>query len=247
MNPQRQTITLSPAGPHLIAIESPCRELVHRLVTRTYEIRRGCSVGAVKWCLYKELADRTGYETMAGFEPVVEHLARQAGFAIRRQGPWPAALPAPDLAAVRQYGSADEGLLTLVRHHDRGIIRWGKQAGPYGPIAQIALSYLRQTIAIAVSRRDEARWLARQLRRCIADVRAVECGQIPFRSPRVVVGTFTSLGAITLEKRDIYIVGHAVESLGQRVIHPLPHLWVGRTRDCGAGHKGSGTPRDGAG
>ena len=103
-----------------------------------------------------------------------------------------ARLHRPQLDRLAGIDTIDTAMLELVRQHDRGLIRYGSQVRPYQLIAQIALAWPGQRLAVVGRHLDELRTVAAQLRQVLPmrQVVYLPTGQRPAPNARdeVLVG-----------------------------------------------------------
>jgi hypothetical protein len=164
-------------------------------------------------------------------EPVVGRLLTNTGYRIIRTSNGPTDLPAPNVDQLRQLGAVDTEFLDTVRHHDRALVGYEPaMVQPALLIGQVARAYPKLTVAVGVSRITEARGLRDQLRRYLPDVVAVTGDYMPPAIGRVVVGTYSALGAgaVELEHRDLVFALDAQEALGDRGLQCFSHACKAR-------------------
>jgi hypothetical protein len=188
------------------------------------------SVRRVPARLYRERAEDDGpvLDCFAGLLPVVLLFAERAGHAARVQGRQAAVLPEPDGHSVGRLGPLDGGFLRCVRQHERALVRYEPSAvNPAWLVAQVALAWPQQKIAVAVTRVEEARWLRDQMRQYVPAVVAVTSrNRVPDAAVgRVVIATYDGLGCtgIEVEKRDIVLALNAVEASRPSALSCLGH------------------------
>jgi hypothetical protein len=188
------------------------------------------AVGTVPAQLYHERAGADGsvLDCLAGLLPVVLRFAAKAGYAARIQGRQAAVLPEPDGQSVERLGPLDGGFLRCVRQHDRALILYEPSAvDPAWLVAQVALAWPHRTLAVAVTRVEEARRLRDQVRPYLPGVVAVTSrNQVPDAAiGPVVIATYNGLGCtgIEVEKRDVVLTLHAVEASRPYALSCLGH------------------------
>jgi hypothetical protein len=156
----------------------------------------GLRVAAAPVCLSRERpgADGPALCLPAGLGPAVRETLRRAGCRVEDRGQAPPPLPPPDLTRRGWFGAVDRTLLDAVRHHDRGLVRYGPGVDPALLIAEVALAWPGLTVTVPVARRADARGLGRSLRALLPDVSVVTGQGCPAEVGRVVVATFAGLG-----------------------------------------------------
>jgi hypothetical protein len=107
--------------------------------------------------------------------------------------------------------------LDMIRIKDRGLVRYLAPAvDPAWLIAQVALAWPNLTIAVVVTKIDQARSLRRRLSRYLPNIVAITSrDSAPDEQVgRVVVATYKGLGhtGIEIEKRNVVIALNAVEA-----------------------------------
>ena len=227
-----ETIILRRAG-QFLEISPPCEELRLALRTSTLVPRpqgQAIMIGNESAALYRETVDvdRPVLECFVGLLPVVKQALITAEYDVQFDFVPPALLPRADEAAVQKAGACDLAFLDMVRFHDRGLVRYvPASVDPAWLIAQIALAWPELTIAVAVTRVEEARQLQRQLLRHLPNVVAITSRDTVADElvGRVVVATYNGLGhtGIEIEKRDIVIALNAVEASRTEPLSRLGH------------------------
>lgn len=142
-----------------------------------------------------------------------------------------ATLPEPDRAAVQQrLIQVDDGLLELIHHEERGVIRFGQAVDRAALIAEIALAFPKATIAVAVATCEQARHLGRQLRQRLDDVTVLTRDHEPGYVGRIVVAPFLKMAfyAVRIEHRNIFIAADALEVLSERGTEAMDNAWRAR-------------------
>jgi hypothetical protein len=213
-------------------VEPACEEVRRALRTAVHVPYQspggGLRVAAAPVCLSRERpgADGPALCLDAGLEPVVREALRRAGCRIENRGQAPPQLPPPDAARLEGLGVIDRTLLDAVRHHDRGLLRYGPGIDPALLIAEVALAWPGLTVTVPVARRADARGLGRSLRALLPDVSVVTGQSCPAEVGRVVVATFTAMGhsaryrlpgfrMFDVSWLDIVIVPDALEATSQ--------------------------------
>jgi hypothetical protein len=89
----------------------------------------------------------------AGLEPIVAHMAKEAGHKVERRwySPPPSLLPEPDLEAIGLRGPCDEQLLHFIRACEHGLIRHRAGVNRNWLIAQLVQAWPDTTFAIATA------------------------------------------------------------------------------------------------
>ena len=153
-----------------LQVSPPCDEL--RAVLRTVvHVPRRCGqavvVGADQGPLYRETTDLDVpvLECFLGLQPVVEQALTASGYQVVRDFASPVPLGPGNFAAAGQVGPpCDMAFLDMIRIRERGLVRYLAPAvDPVWLIAQIALAWPALTIAVAVTKIDQARSLRRRL------------------------------------------------------------------------------------
>ncbi len=218
---------------HMLILQPACMETLGQLRTVQHSMTSdhiaGCRLQVDPRAIYGPLAasDDSGDTstagepvgmTLAGLEPVVRLLLEDRGCSVR--GPAEVRqLSAPDLNAVRRHGVADEPVLDVVQHHDRGLIRFGRKADPAWVIGQIALAYPDIRMVIAATRKRDAGTIADLIRTWLPDdVTRVLADRVLSESRRIVVGTYQAVlgSCMDLDRREMVIAVDAVGMLGKR-------------------------------
>ncbi len=220
----------------VIEVRPPCEDLRRALRAVRYATHpdpaHGYRVRAEARPLFSEFPyDAPCLSLWAGLEAPARLILRQAGWRVRLPKNTPACLSAGQMHANPINRPLDGGLLRLVRHHDRGLVRYEATAvDPAWLIGQVALAFPALTVAVAVARVAEARELAKRLAPLVPGVEAVTGRRLPARVGRVVVATYTGLGhtPIALEHRQIVIALNAAEAVGENPRSCLEHAWRAR-------------------
>ena len=192
---------------------------------------RGClSVRKVPSQLYRERNDEDGpvLDCFAGLRPVVLRFGESAGYVVRVHGQKTVVLPEPTISSVELSGPLDLGFLRCVQQHDRALVRYDPSAvDPVRFVAQVGLAWPKLTIAVAVTRIDEARHLRDQLREYLPEIVAVSSRNQVAESEigRVVIATYNGLGhtGIEIEKRNIVLAWNAIEASRPYALSCLGH------------------------
>jgi hypothetical protein len=232
--PARQAVTATPCRPiatferdaQAIRITPPtCITTLAALRTRRHLIspdpERDSRIVEVPDRLIAERFNVMGEPSvacLAGLEPIVEHLLVSAGYTVKRRGSRRPSLVAPDLSTISDLGPVDMELLDLVRHHDRGLIRYDSP-GVDIPwlIAQIALAFRKKKIAVLTAREEDVRRIARDLLEWLPNVCWATGRSQPNHVTRVIVSTHWAVHhpILRLWERDFLIFPDAVETLGK--------------------------------
>lgn len=194
------------------------------------DVQRSLAVGRVPAPLYREMTDENGtvLDCHAGLLPVVFRFAERAGYPIRLQRQPPVRLPEPDFPSPEQLAPLDRGFLRCVQQHERAIVRYDSSTvDPARLVAQVATAWPQLTIAVAVTRIEEARQVRNHLLQYLPGVVAVTSrNRVPDSEVgRVVVATYNALGhtGIEIEKRDIVLALNAVEASSPHALSCLGH------------------------
>lgn len=176
----------------------------------------------------------------AGLEPIVQELLEKAGYQVRLVGHRPEKLPVPDRDSLKGFRNVDVGALTLIRQHDRGLIRYDPgHVQPYRLIAQIAKAWPKKRIIVTATRCEVARQLHGRLQQFLPKVTVYTGDKNPHDAGRVTVATYAclGLGPIGIERRDIYIAHNPAEVLTNEVGREgLKHLARARVYGLLADH-----------
>ncbi|MFC1596743.1 hypothetical protein ACFL5Q_02245 [Planctomycetota bacterium] len=157
----------------------------------------------------------------AGLEPIVTHMAKEAGYKIERRwySPPPSPLPEPNLAAPRWSGTCDEHVLRFVCDRERGLIRYTPgTVDLLRLITEIALAFPGATMAAMAATNKAAKRAHDRLHRLLPGVTWATAKQCPPDPGRIVVGTFFAFGhgQIECEKRNIVFILDAVEAIAEQ-------------------------------
>ncbi|MFC1597690.1 hypothetical protein ACFL5Q_07120, partial [Planctomycetota bacterium] len=226
-----EVVVLTRYGQHL-SVPRPCQEITAPLSTRVLRAVRddqhGCRIAAVLEPLLDPVEpprppnpDRRLPIATAGLEPIVTHMAKEAGYKVERRwySPPPSLLPEPSLAAPRWSGTCDEHVLRFVHDHERGLIRHVPgNVDLIHLITEIALAFPGATMVVTTATNKTARKVYGRLLKSIACVTLATSKHCPPDPGRIVVATFAALAhpEIECEKRGIVIAMDAVELIGER-------------------------------
>src|SRR4051812_8546165 len=153
----------------------------------------------------------------AGQEPLLVELLERNGFRITLGRNRPSPLPSPDLKTLSVFasldGGLDAGMLQFVRLHDRGLIRYAssEKVSPSRLMAEIIQAWPSKKVIVAVTRINDARHVARQLRNYGIELTVRTSRHGTRRAGRVVVGTYAFLGDAGLEQCDLYLALNPAE------------------------------------
>ena len=213
-----------------LLVQPPCPDILEQLLSVEHVIasdpQQGGCLEAVPRELY-EVATATdsdgdtntqGIITWAGLEPAVSLLLRKNGYGVQNASRV-VSLAEPDLDALQAHGVVDKSVIDLVRHNDRGIVRYGNGVNLAWVIAQVALAYPDRSIVIATATVSEAKGMASALRHYFPnDVGLIRSGRVPSDRKRIVVGNYEALlgGCMDINRRGLLIALDAVEVLGKR-------------------------------
>jgi hypothetical protein len=153
-------------------------------------------------------------EAYAGLEPLVRELLKREGYRLQCEPLSSRRLPPPSGKRPPRITLLDHALLRAVASRDRALIRYTKgSVSPAKLIAQIGYAWPQLRIMVWVTRVDDAKRLAAELRKYFTYVPVHYSGRCPDTRSRIVVSTYGQLGAasVEIEKRDIGIALHAAE------------------------------------
>src|SRR5262249_46655038 len=167
-------------------------------------------------------------DCFAGLLPVVLRFAESAGYVARVPHQQAIVLPEPTISSVELPGPLDLGCLRCIQQHDRALVRYDPSAvDPVRLVAQVGLAWPKLTIAVAVTRIDEARHLRDLLHKYLSKVVAVSSRNQVAESEigRVVIATYNGLGhtGIEIEKRNIVLAWNAIEASRAYALSCLGH------------------------
>src|SRR4051794_34397303 len=163
----RQVVTISP----------PVERLDHYFFTvlhhRGHHPEHGAAILPVADPLVWKVTkfSRPALRCLAGLKGLIKEFLEGHGLRVKLAGE-PAALAHPDRDQLSCFPRIDWELLWLVRYWDRGLI-WFERGGKVSVarlVAQIALGWPEKRLVIVVTRIQDARRLARDLRRYLPRV-----------------------------------------------------------------------------
>lgn len=150
---------------HYLVVQPPCTELIGAFLTTAHDFHHG--LRAVPFDMIWE--DKHPYlgpyqQSFAGMAELVrEHLVR-CGYVLEDDSDPVRNLPPPQLMRNDGQRRPDRGLLEHLRSAERALVRYprGKVSLP-ALVAQIALAWPRERVAIAATRRADAKRIADHL------------------------------------------------------------------------------------
>ncbi len=162
----------------------------------------------------------------ATLEPLIHRVLNTAGYDINRTGHISRPLPPPRLKQPPHHDPLDHCLLLTVQRHDAAVIRYDANAvDPARLIAQVALAWPDQTIAVVVRYRNQAR----ELRNCLCyygvPATLADGKHHADAGSRMTVSTPMGLAVLPTDVAwlDIVIALDAVEATGKRDIECMVH------------------------
>jgi hypothetical protein len=169
----------------------------------------------------------------AGHEDRAVTLLERAGWAIERCGDRPPSLAEPNRGRLRGPRPVDRALLRHVRHRDLGLIRHGAGVDPARLVAQVALAFPDESIAVvAVREADAQAWAQRLQAMGVRQARWHTSGSSCRRPTRVLVTTPKGFNSPEADPfgRTILIAADAAEALGKEAGRPFeglayPRMW----------------------
>ncbi len=221
--PPPGTVLLEQAG-QFVHITPPVEGLERWIYTvlhlRVHDAVRGdCLAPVADPLVVKVTRDgQTSQWCGAGLKALVKELLERHGLRVEVRGE-PAALVEPARECLAAFQRVDHALLSFVRHHDRGLI-WFERQGKVSVarlIAQIALAWPKKGVIVLVTRVEDARRLARRLRKFLPRVGLVtgRDRKTQWRR-RVVVVTpqYMGRGDVAVERRGVCIAVNPTELFG---------------------------------
>jgi hypothetical protein len=181
-----------------------------------------------------ELKDEAGTPvlcTSPALEPVVRLVLGQAGYEVRTVGQGRPSLPPPRLDLLPTSDARDGSFLSLVEHHERGLIRYHQMGvDPARLVAEVAAGWPDKTLAAVVRREEEGNWLRGRLRSYGVDATLVTGRHHACGPSRVVVTTPVGLAYTPTEVEwlDIVIAMDAQDATGKSYMECLSHAWRAR-------------------
>jgi hypothetical protein len=163
-----------------------------------------------------EVRGKSVLRGMAGLAPLIKELLERHGFRVRLTGSPPAPLPEPVVDALSRFQRVDWALIHFLCRAERGVIlieRRGK-VSVARLLAQIALAWPQTPIVIVVTRIEEARRLAHELRKFVPEVGLItsrDDKKQPLRNVLVVTPGNLRRGDVEVEKRGICIAVNPAE------------------------------------
>jgi hypothetical protein len=228
---RRRIVTIERRGRVILIKSVDCARFLAPLRTvrhvPTYDPTNGCRVVRMAEPLIKQALDSMDQSVLscpAGLGAVASHLLERAGYEVMWSGDKRRSLERPNNANVEPHGRIDEGLLSLVRTQDRGLIRYDRTgANPAWIVAQIALAYPKLKMAVLASRVADVRDLAGQLRPWLSDVSYATGRSQPAEAGRIHISTPWSLGFTPLRagERKLVIFLDAAGALGKKPRHAI--------------------------
>lgn len=218
------TVELRRRGQYL-DVYPPVKGLEQYLYTvqhvRCHDAQRGAAILPQRDELVWRVTRRgeTVQRTFGGFKPLVEELLDRNGLSAVTTGKGTAQLPEPDFDQLGTFKRVDRALLDFIREHERGMViveRQGK-VSVARLVAQIALAWPKKWLVVLVTRVEEARRLARHLRKFLPQVGLVNSKdkvQQPKRRLVVVTPAYLRRGDVAAEKRSICIALNPTDLFG---------------------------------
>jgi hypothetical protein len=231
-NKQQNEVVLPPA-PDTVVLEQVGQFVyitppVKRLGAWIYTVLHHRAHDAVRGACLAPLADPLVYKVSrygrpalacgAGLKAFIKDLLEWHGLRVEMRGE-PAALTEPARERLSVFRRVDHALLSFVRQYDWGVI-WHERQGKVSIarlIAQVALAWPKKGVIVIVTRVEDARRLARRLRKFLPRVGLVTGRDRKDRwERRVVVVTpqFMGRGDLAEERRGICIAVNPTELFG---------------------------------
>ncbi len=240
----KRAVELKQIGPHVIDILNDEAAAAAEMLTVNHELvcspERGCELRARRCPLggvmeaidHRAVAAGPVHPAFSALSPAITSMLMTAGY-VPKLIPmidYPSPLDVSDIEAVVANGIVDVDLLSFIRQHHHGLIRYGTQVDPARLVGQIALAYPAATLAVAALRPDEAGWLAKHICRWVKSVSISTRRHMAWQPERIAVGTFLSLSSanVKLQDRDIFIAVNAFEIISRNGILPYRSTWKGR-------------------
>jgi hypothetical protein len=222
-----QTCEVQPAT---ASIRRALRTIVHKTIPLA---DKTLPVHAIPIPLYEELqvAGKPALACWAGWEPVIRKLLLADGYEMETFGNSRPALPRPEDGRLLQFAVIDHALLACVHQQERGLIRYAADlVDPVHLVAQIALAWPRQRIAVLVTRIKEGRQIRDRLRRYGIDAVAVNSENMPPEVGPVAVCTPAGLShlPVRVEWLDIVLIMDAREITSRIGLECIGFAWRAR-------------------
>ncbi|HEY7153223.1 MAG TPA: hypothetical protein VH575_04610 [Gemmataceae bacterium] len=166
-----------------------------------------------------------------GLEPVVRTLLTREGYKLEIIGRPLAPLPPPDPDRLKPWDVLDHPLLDGVRHQERALIRYAAhQVDAVHLIAQVALAWPAQKMAVVATRIDQGRQVRDRLRAYGINAVAVNSENQPPEVGPVVVCTPAGLSHLPVNVAwlDIVLVLDAWEITSKLGMECIGHAWWAR-------------------
>jgi hypothetical protein len=187
-----------------------------------------------------EVIGEPGLVCWAGWEPVIHRLLRAEGYDVETIGSPRRPLPLPDMSRLHRLDFVDHALLDCVHQQERSLVRYAADhVDPVHLVAQIALAWPKQRIAVIATRIDEGRHMRDRLRGYGICAVAVNSENVPPEVGAVAVCTPVGLShlPVQVEWLDIVIVLDAQEIATKVGIECIGHRERARLLSVGPGQR----------